>query len=253
MGLWAAVTCTHTAWGSLNFPTCWIWYIRSPPLMYSMTKYNRSWKTEMVTVEENGGSPQIAHPGRRGGALPWSGSRSAAAWGTAASPPEPAPSSQPWCTPRHHPGSPRPSSGFWWRTVRRCLSSQPASPERYRQESWLAGFDLRRLNLARLTLPKLPFPKTMIKLKSESLTRSWLPLLSYLHTEEEEEEESVGFPGPTLARWIEKKRGKFWQPTHKTSKIKSAVHLKLLSQLFIPVFSIWLNGDIEVFPFLLGQ
>lgn len=51
-----------------------------------------------------------------------------------------------------------------------------------------------------ITLPKLPFPKTMIKLKSESLTRSWLPLLSYLHTEEEEEE-SVGFPGPTLARW----------------------------------------------------
>lgn len=71
---------------------------------------------------------------------------------------------------------------------------------------WFVNWSLK---MARLTLPKLPFPKTMIKLKSESLTRSWLPLLSYLHTEEEEEEESVGFPGPTLARWIEKKRSKF--------------------------------------------
>lgn len=44
----------------------------------------------------------------------------------------------------------------------------------------------------------------MRKLKSESLTRSWLPLLSYLQTEEEEEDESVGFPGPTLALWREK-------------------------------------------------
>lgn len=33
---------THTATGSLNFPTCWIWYIRSPPLTNSMTKYSRS-------------------------------------------------------------------------------------------------------------------------------------------------------------------------------------------------------------------
>lgn len=67
--------------------------------------------------------------------------------------------------------------------------------------------------MAGLTLPKLPFPKTMIKLKSESLTRSWLPLLSYLHTEEEEEEEeSVGFPGPTLARWIEKNQSKCVTP-----------------------------------------
>lgn len=38
-----SVFCTHTAWGSLNFPTCCIWYMRSPPFMYSMTKYKRSW------------------------------------------------------------------------------------------------------------------------------------------------------------------------------------------------------------------
>lgn len=29
---------THTACGSLNLPTCWMWYMRSPPLTYSMTK-----------------------------------------------------------------------------------------------------------------------------------------------------------------------------------------------------------------------
>lgn len=34
--------CTHTAWGSLNLPTCWIWYIKSPPFTYSITKYKRS-------------------------------------------------------------------------------------------------------------------------------------------------------------------------------------------------------------------
>lgn len=33
---------SYTAWGSLNLPTCWIWYIRSPPFTYSMTKYRRS-------------------------------------------------------------------------------------------------------------------------------------------------------------------------------------------------------------------
>lgn len=34
--------CTYTAWGSLNLPTCWIWYIKSPPFTYSITKYKRS-------------------------------------------------------------------------------------------------------------------------------------------------------------------------------------------------------------------
>lgn len=33
---------SYTAWGSLNLPTCWIWYMRSPPFTYSMTKYRRS-------------------------------------------------------------------------------------------------------------------------------------------------------------------------------------------------------------------
>lgn len=33
---------TYTAWGSLNLPTCWIWYMRSPPVTYSITKYRRS-------------------------------------------------------------------------------------------------------------------------------------------------------------------------------------------------------------------
>lgn len=33
----------YTATGSLNFPTCWIWYIRSPPPINSITKYKRSW------------------------------------------------------------------------------------------------------------------------------------------------------------------------------------------------------------------
>ena len=87
-------------------------------------------------------------------------------------------------------------------------------------------FYFRPLNLVCVTLPKLPFPKTMMKLKSESLTRSWLPLLSYLHTEEEEEDESAGFPGPTLARWVEKKQGQFWQSTRKTNKIRPAAHLR---------------------------
>lgn len=35
---------TNTATGSLNFPHCWIWNIKSPPFIYSMTKYRRSWK-----------------------------------------------------------------------------------------------------------------------------------------------------------------------------------------------------------------
>lgn len=38
----AQLQTTHTACGSLNFPTCWMWYMRSPPLTYSMTKYSRS-------------------------------------------------------------------------------------------------------------------------------------------------------------------------------------------------------------------
>ena len=29
---------TYTATGSLNFPHCWIWYIKSPPLTNSITK-----------------------------------------------------------------------------------------------------------------------------------------------------------------------------------------------------------------------
>ena len=33
---------TDTATGSLNFPHCWIWYIKSPPLTNSITKYRRS-------------------------------------------------------------------------------------------------------------------------------------------------------------------------------------------------------------------
>lgn len=33
---------THTATGSLNLPHCCIWYIRSPPFTYSITKYRRS-------------------------------------------------------------------------------------------------------------------------------------------------------------------------------------------------------------------
>lgn len=43
-----------------------------------------------------------------------------------------------------------------------------------------------------------------MKLKSESLIRSWLPLLSYLLTDDDEEE-SDGFPGPTFALWERKK------------------------------------------------
>lgn len=47
---------TDTATGSLNFPHCCIWNIRSPPLMYSMTKYSRSivWKHE-CSWTRNGG------------------------------------------------------------------------------------------------------------------------------------------------------------------------------------------------------
>ncbi len=43
---------------------------------------------------------------------PQSGSRSAAGWGKVAYLSGPALSSPPLCTPHHHPGSPRPSSGF---------------------------------------------------------------------------------------------------------------------------------------------
>lgn len=35
---------TYTACGSLNLPTCWIWYIKSPPFTYSITKYKRSYR-----------------------------------------------------------------------------------------------------------------------------------------------------------------------------------------------------------------
>lgn len=42
---------SYTACGSLNLPTCWMWYIRSPPLMYSITKYRRSWqKTNEINI-----------------------------------------------------------------------------------------------------------------------------------------------------------------------------------------------------------
>lgn len=144
--------------------------------------------------------------------IPWFGNRSGAAWGKEASQTEPGLSSLPWCTPHHRPGLPRPSSGFWWRTTHRYPSSQPTLPKGSQQSifskssllpnHWLPFLTMKKIILMSITLPKLPFPKTMMKLKSESLTRSWLPLLSYLHTEEEEEE-SVGFPGPTLARWME--------------------------------------------------
>jgi len=39
-----AISYTHTATGSLNFPSCWIRYMRSPPLTNSITKYSRSYK-----------------------------------------------------------------------------------------------------------------------------------------------------------------------------------------------------------------
>lgn len=42
MMVWFKYMNTHTACGSLNFPTCWMWYMRSPPLTYSITKYSRS-------------------------------------------------------------------------------------------------------------------------------------------------------------------------------------------------------------------
>lgn len=34
---------THAATGSLNLPSCWMRYIKSPPFTYSITKYKRSW------------------------------------------------------------------------------------------------------------------------------------------------------------------------------------------------------------------
>ena len=68
---------------------------------------------------------------------------------------------------------------------------------------WFTAFLWKYFSSTWLTLPKLPLPRTMMKLKSESLMRSWFPLLSYFKTEEEEEE-SVGFPGPTFALWREK-------------------------------------------------
>jgi len=44
---------------SLNLPYCCIWYIRSPPLQYSMTKNKRSivWKQECMETR-NGGRPE---------------------------------------------------------------------------------------------------------------------------------------------------------------------------------------------------
>ena len=38
---------THLATASLNLPHCCIWYIRSPPVTYSITKYSRSWNEWM--------------------------------------------------------------------------------------------------------------------------------------------------------------------------------------------------------------
>ena len=47
---------TYTATGSLNLPHCCIWYIKSPPFTYSITKYSRSmvWKQE-CSCTKNGG------------------------------------------------------------------------------------------------------------------------------------------------------------------------------------------------------
>lgn len=49
------VKCSYTACGSLNLPMRWMWYMRSPPLMYSITKYRRSY-TE--TNKQRGNSPE---------------------------------------------------------------------------------------------------------------------------------------------------------------------------------------------------
>lgn len=40
--------CPYTACGSLNLPIRWIWYMRSPPLMYSITKYSRSCDKKVI-------------------------------------------------------------------------------------------------------------------------------------------------------------------------------------------------------------
>lgn len=43
---------SYAATGSLNFPSCWILYMRSPPLTYSMTKYRRSWKKVVSIIND---------------------------------------------------------------------------------------------------------------------------------------------------------------------------------------------------------
>ena len=63
-------------------------------------------------------------------ALPWFGNMNAGEWGKGVFQTELGLSSPPWCTPHHHPGSLRLSSGFWQRTAHLYLFSQPASPER---------------------------------------------------------------------------------------------------------------------------
>lgn len=42
--------CTYAATGSLNFPSCCMRYMRSPPFTYSITKYSRSCKTRHISV-----------------------------------------------------------------------------------------------------------------------------------------------------------------------------------------------------------
>lgn len=45
-------TLSYAATGSLNFPSCWILYMRSPPLTYSITKYRRSCKKKVVNNDK---------------------------------------------------------------------------------------------------------------------------------------------------------------------------------------------------------
>lgn len=63
---------THAAWGSLNLPSCWMWYIKSPPVTYSITKYRRSWGgggqglRGKDTSIRGGKRPFLPTPGQRG-------------------------------------------------------------------------------------------------------------------------------------------------------------------------------------------
>ena len=66
------VSKTHAAWGSLNLPSCWMWYIKSPPVTYSITKYRRSWGgggqglRGKDTSIRGGKRPFLPTPGQRG-------------------------------------------------------------------------------------------------------------------------------------------------------------------------------------------